>query len=80
MKFTVGNVTTPFSILLTATEVDGDGICLSGTPGDPSDRALHKVRIRGKRARYAAELAAPGRGKRVAKLIDAAKTLQDLRW
>ena len=45
---------------------------------DPSDRALHKVRIKGKRARYTAELAAPAHGKRVAKLIDSAKAFQDV--
>jgi CHAD domain-containing protein len=45
---------------------------------DPSDQALHRARIRGKRARYAAELAAPARGKRVAKFISAAKTFQDV--
>jgi CHAD domain-containing protein len=45
---------------------------------DASDRALHKARIKGKRARYAAEVVAPGRGKRVAKLIDAAKAFQDV--
>jgi CHAD domain-containing protein len=45
---------------------------------DPSDRALHKVRIKSKRARYAAELAAPAHGKRVAKLIESAKTFQDV--
>jgi len=43
---------------------------------DPSDQALHRVRIKGKRARYAAELAAPGHGKRVAKLLRAAKAFQ----
>jgi hypothetical protein len=37
MKFTVANVTSQFSITLVATEVDGDGVCDSGTPGDPSD-------------------------------------------
>ena len=36
------------------------------------------MRIKGKRARYAAELAAPGAGKRVAKFIDAAKEFQDV--
>jgi CHAD domain-containing protein len=46
--------------------------------GDESDGALHKVRIKGKRARYAAELAAPGRGKKMAKLINAAKDFQDV--
>jgi CHAD domain-containing protein len=44
----------------------------------PSDQALHRVRIKGKRARYAAELAAPGHGKRVAKFLDAAKAFQDV--
>jgi len=45
---------------------------------DPSDTVLHKVRIAGKRARYAAEVAAPGRGRRVARFIDAAKAFQDV--
>ena len=44
----------------------------------PTDNALHKVRIKGKRARYAAELAAPGHGKKAAKFIDAAKKFQDV--
>jgi CHAD domain-containing protein len=44
----------------------------------PSDTALHRVRIKGKRARYAAEVAAPGRGKRVGTFIDAAKAFQDV--
>jgi hypothetical protein len=34
MKFTVGTVSTSFSILLTATEVTGNGICESGIPDD----------------------------------------------
>jgi CHAD domain-containing protein len=47
--------------------------------GDPpSDRALHKVRIRGKRARYAAELAEAKAGKRAGKLIAEAKRFQDV--
>src|SRR5205823_3897411 len=37
MKFIVGNVTTSFSVVLTATELDGDGICHSGIPGDIGD-------------------------------------------
>ena len=45
---------------------------------EPSDDDLHSVRIKGKRARYAAELASPGAGKGVAKLIDAAKEFQDV--
>jgi CHAD domain-containing protein len=45
---------------------------------NPTDHALHKARIKGKRARYAGELAAPGHGKKVAKFIDAAKKFQDV--
>ena len=37
MKFTVGSVSQSFTIVLTATEVQGDGICLSGDPQDASD-------------------------------------------
>ena len=40
---------------------------------DPPDDELHRVRIKAKRTRYAAELA----GKPLAKLADAAKRLQD---
>jgi CHAD domain-containing protein len=45
---------------------------------DPPDDDLHALRIRGKRLRYAAELAAPVGGKRVQKLIKATKGLQDV--
>jgi CHAD domain-containing protein len=45
---------------------------------DPPDDDLHALRIRGKRLRYAAELAAPAGGKPVKKLIAATKDLQDL--
>jgi CHAD domain-containing protein len=41
----------------------------------PSDEAVHEVRKRGKRARYAAELAG---GKRARKFADAAKSFQDV--
>src|SRR5207253_2117605 len=41
----------------------------------PSDEALHEVRKRGKRARYAAELAG---GKRAKKFAEAAKSFQDV--
>jgi CHAD domain-containing protein len=41
----------------------------------PSDEQLHDVRKRGKRARYSAELAG---GKRMQKLISAAKSFQDV--
>jgi CHAD domain-containing protein len=42
-----------------------------------ADDELHRARIRGKRARYAAELAEPELGKRGAKFVKAAKKLQD---
>jgi CHAD domain-containing protein len=45
---------------------------------DPPDDDLHALRIRGKRLRYAAELAAPVGGKPVRKLIQATKSLQDV--
>jgi CHAD domain-containing protein len=41
------------------------------------DRQLHKLRIRAKRARYAAELAESSRGSRATKFIEAAKKLQN---
>lgn len=45
---------------------------------EPSDEALHGVRIKAKRARYAAELVAPAAGKRVHRFIARAKDFQDL--
>jgi CHAD domain-containing protein len=44
----------------------------------PTDEALHQVRIRGKRARYAAELAEPVVGKPATKFVKAAKRFQDV--
>jgi CHAD domain-containing protein len=44
----------------------------------PTDADLHRVRIKAKRARYAAELAETAAGKPVARFIRCAKTLQDL--
>ena len=44
---------------------------------EPTDEELHKLRIRGKRARYAAELLPDG-GKRVKRYLDALKELQDV--
>jgi CHAD domain-containing protein len=50
-----------------------------GALGDDSpDDDLHAARIRVKRARYAAELAAPELGKKGAAFVDAAKELQDV--
>jgi CHAD domain-containing protein len=45
---------------------------------DPPDDALHELRIRGKRARYAAELAEPVAGKPAARFLRDAKTFQDV--
>ena len=44
----------------------------------PTDEALHRVRIRGKRARYAAELAEQVVGKRARRMVKAAKRFQDV--
>src|SRR3954471_22506158 len=45
---------------------------------DPADDDLHALRIRGKRLRYAAELAVPIGGKPVRKALKATKELQDI--
>jgi CHAD domain-containing protein len=45
---------------------------------EPSDEALHTIRIRGKRARYAAELAEPVVGKQARRFVAAAKSFQDV--
>ena len=45
---------------------------------DPPDDALHELRIRGKRARYAAELAEPVTGKPAARFLRDAKVFQDV--
>jgi CHAD domain-containing protein len=47
-------------------------------PARPSDDELHALRIEAKRARYAAELAALGRGKAAARTVEAFKRVQDL--
>ena len=44
----------------------------------PSDAELHQIRIHGKRARYAAELAEPAVGRRATRFLGKAKVLQDL--
>jgi CHAD domain-containing protein len=44
----------------------------------PGDEELHEVRIKGKRARYAAELAEPLVGRRATRFIRRAKGFQDL--
>ena len=45
---------------------------------DPSDQELHNVRIRTKKARYAAELAQPTMGKAGSRYIQQTKRLQDV--
>lgn len=45
---------------------------------NPDDAQLHALRIRGKRLRYTAELAAPLFGKRMDNLLKAAKRFQDV--
>ncbi|HEX6357135.1 CHAD domain-containing protein [Actinophytocola sp.] len=45
---------------------------------EPADQELHDLRIRGKKLRYAAELAAPTGGKAVRRLVKATKRLQDI--
>ena len=54
------------------------GKAVDGLDEEPSDEALHQVRIAAKRARYAAELAVEDAGKRAERFIRAAKRLQDL--
>ncbi len=51
---------------------------IKGLRASPSDIALHKVRIKTKRARYAAELARASVGKPAARFIKAARAIQDL--
>jgi CHAD domain-containing protein len=46
-------------------------------PDDPSDEELHALRIKGKRARYAAELAEGPVGTKATRFIDSAKDFQD---
>jgi CHAD domain-containing protein len=51
---------------------------VSALGDDPPDDDLHALRIRGKRLRYAAELAVPVGGKPVKELIKSTKVLQEL--
>lgn len=51
---------------------------VEGTVDDPSDEALHRVRIRAKRCRYAAEVAAIAVGKPARKLAQAVAELQEV--
>jgi CHAD domain-containing protein len=51
---------------------------VNALPARPSDDELHRVRIKTKRARYAAELAEPELGKKGSRFIDRAKVVQDV--
>lgn len=51
---------------------------MRGLPRSPSNVDLHQVRIKAKRARYAAELAAPCVGKAATRFTKTAKNFQDL--
>jgi CHAD domain-containing protein len=46
-------------------------------PDDPADEALHALRIRAKRARYASELATLAVGKPAVRVVEALKQVQD---
>ncbi len=52
--------------------------CVRNLHGHPSDEELHRLRIKAKRARYAAELAATTAGKSAWRLIEGLRALQDL--
>jgi CHAD domain-containing protein len=45
---------------------------------EPTDELIHRARIKGKRARYAAELVAAGDGKRTSRFVKRAKRFQDV--
>ena len=47
-------------------------------PDEPADADFHRVRIRAKRARYAAELAVPTEGHAAERFVDRVKKLQDV--
>jgi CHAD domain-containing protein len=47
-------------------------------PEPPGNADLHRIRVRAKRARYAAELAEPAVGKKAARFVRRAKELQDV--
>jgi CHAD domain-containing protein len=51
---------------------------VKGLPETPTDADLHGVRIKAKRARYAAELAAPVAGRPAERFVERIKKLQDI--
>jgi CHAD domain-containing protein len=65
----VGQITRPYRKLRKAVVAAGP---------DPVDEVLHALRIRGKKLRYAAEMAAEFGGKPVRRLVKATKRLQDV--
>lgn len=65
----VGQITRPYRKLRKAVVAAGP---------EPVDEVLHDLRIRGKKLRYAAEMAAPEGGKPVRRLVKATKRLQDV--
>jgi CHAD domain-containing protein len=63
---------------IAANEFKKLGKTVKKLPKQPSADELHAVRIKVKRARYAAELVQPMIGRRAEKLIDKAEKLQDI--
>jgi CHAD domain-containing protein len=51
---------------------------VAALPAEASEDELHRIRVRAKRARYAAELAEPAVGKKASRFITDAKRLQDV--
>jgi CHAD domain-containing protein len=51
---------------------------VAALPAEPSEDELHRIRVRAKRARYAAELAEPVVGKKASRFIADAKRLQNV--
>jgi CHAD domain-containing protein len=51
---------------------------IKGLDPAPSDSELHRVRVRGKRARYAGELAEAAVGKKARRFVERAKDVQDV--
>jgi CHAD domain-containing protein len=63
---------------VTRKEFDRLGKAMDELAATPSDEALHRARIKGKRARYAAELVEDDLGRAGSRLISATKKFQDV--
>jgi CHAD domain-containing protein len=63
---------------VTRKEFDRLGKAMDELAAAPSDEALHRARIKGKRARYAAELVEDDLGRAGSRLITATKKFQDV--